>query len=46
MPPSIDTMNITNSMIVREAVGKISEAIRLADDPAGEAKMKSSVTAV
>jgi hypothetical protein len=33
-------------MIVLEAVGKISEAIRLADDPAGEAKMKRRVTAV
>jgi len=33
-------MNMTNSMIVLEEVGKISEAIRLADEPAGEANMK------
>ena len=31
MPPSIDTMNITKSMMVLEAVGKISEAIRCDD---------------
>ena len=46
MPPSIDTMNITNSKIVRDAVGKISEAIRLAEEPAGDANRKRMVTAV
>ena len=31
---------MTKSIMVREAVGKTSEAIRLADEPAGEANMK------
>lgn len=43
-PPSMDTMNITKSMRVREEVGKISEAMRLAEEPAGEAKIKRRQT--
>ncbi len=39
-PPAIETINMTKSMIVREEVGNISEAIRLADELAGEAKIK------
>lgn len=37
-PPSIDTMNMTNNIMVLEEVGNIYEAIRLAEEPAGEAK--------
>ena len=40
MPPSIDTMNIMKRMMVREAVGNTSEAMRLADEPAGDANTK------
>ena len=38
IPPNIPTVNIMKRMRVLEFVGKISEAIRLADDPAGEVK--------
>ena len=41
MPPSMDTTNMTKSMMVREAVGNTSEAMRLADELAGEANTKS-----
>jgi hypothetical protein len=34
----MEIINITNSKIVLEEVGKISEAMRLADEPAGDAK--------
>lgn len=34
----MEIINITNKRIVLELVGKISEAIRLADEPAGDAK--------
>lgn len=37
-PPNIDTINMTNSMSVREDVGNISDAIRLAEELAGDAK--------
>jgi hypothetical protein len=37
-------MNITNNIIVRDEVGKISEAIRLAEDPAGDAKINNKQT--
>jgi len=37
-------MNITNSIIVRDEVGKISEAMRLAEDPAGDAKINNKQT--
>lgn len=39
-------MNITNSIIVREDVGKIYEAIRLAEDPAGDAKTNNKHTII
>lgn len=38
-------MNMRNSTIVLEEVEKIYEAIRLADELAGEAKTKSTTTA-
>lgn len=38
MPPNMATINITNRINVREEVGNISEAIKLADEPAGEVK--------
>lgn len=34
----MEIINITNRRIVLEEVGKISEAMRLADEPAGDAK--------
>ena len=36
MPPTIPTMNIKNNTNVRDEVGKIYDAMRLADEPAGE----------
>ncbi len=38
IPPNIPTMNIINSINVLEDVGNIYEAIRLAEDPAGDVK--------
>lgn len=38
IPPNIPAINITNKINVREEVGKISEAIKFADEPAGEVK--------
>lgn len=38
MPPTIPTMNIKNSTSVLDEVGKISDAIRFAEDPAGDVK--------
>jgi hypothetical protein len=38
IPPTIPTLNMRNKIIVLEDVGNISEAIRLAEDPAGEVK--------
>ena len=46
MPPSIDTTNMTNRTIVRDAVGKTSEAIRLAEELAGEANKNMSTTRI
>lgn len=43
-PPSIDTINITNSISVRDEVGKISDAIRLAEELAGDAKTNKAQT--
>lgn len=43
-PPNIDTINITNSIKVREDVGNISDAMRLADELAGEAKKNKMQT--
>lgn len=40
-PPSIEMMNMMKRTIVREDVGKTSEAIRFAEDEAGDANMKS-----
>ena len=39
-PPSIETINITNNMIVLEEVGNIYEAIKFAEELAGDAKTK------
>ena len=36
MPPTIPTMNIKNSTSVLDEVGKIYDAIRFAEDPAGD----------
>lgn len=44
IPPSIAIPNITNITSVLEAVGKISEAIRLADEDAGEANTNKMAT--
>lgn len=44
IPPLIDKMNITNMISVLDEVGKIYEAIKLADDEAGEANRKSKTT--
>ena len=44
MPPLIDKMNMTNMISVLDDVGKIYEAIKLADDEAGEAKRKRKMT--
>lgn len=38
IPPIIEITNITKSMIVREEVGNTYEAIKLAEEEAGEAK--------
>ena len=38
MPPNIPTTCIRKSKIVLEEVGNISEAIKLADEPAGAVK--------
>lgn len=38
MPPIMPTINIMNRIKVLEEVGKISEAMRLADEPAGDVK--------
>ena len=46
MPPSIEIINITNKRIVLEEVGKISEAIRFADEPAGDANKNRITIAV
>ena len=39
IPPTMPIMNIINRTKVLEEVGNISEAMRLAEDPAGEVKM-------
>jgi len=46
IPPSIDTMNITKSTMVLEDVGNTSEAIRLAEEPAGDANKKRMIMKV
>ena len=38
IPPIIPIMNIKNKINVLEDVGNISEAIKLADEPAGDVK--------
>jgi len=38
IPPNIPTTNIIKRIRVLEEVGNISDAIKLADDPAGEVK--------
>jgi hypothetical protein len=38
IPPNMPIINIKNSINVREFVGNISDAIKLADDPAGDVK--------
>ena len=40
-PPSIEIMNMMKRTIVREDVGNTSEAIRFAEDAAGDANIKS-----
>jgi hypothetical protein len=38
IPPLIPIINIKNRIIVREDVGNIYEAIKFADEPAGDVK--------
>ena len=42
----MEMINITNKRIVLEEVGKISEAIRLADEPAGDANRNKITMAI
>jgi hypothetical protein len=46
IPPSIELMNMTKRRMVLEAVGKISDAMRLAEEDAGEANTKANTTTV